>query len=146
MNPKTIKEVAKWLAWILLVLGCNLFVVRLAIVYGPSMEPTLKQYDFLVVWQLGYTPETGDIVVTTKDNQLKQNIIKRVVAVGGETVSFERNGETVTVTVPAGQVFLQGDNLEHSTDSRDLGCFAMEDVCGKVVARIFPFAKVTVYE
>lgn len=145
MDIKTIKEIAKWLVLIVLVLCCNLFVVRLAIVYGPSMEPTLKQYDFLVVWQLGYTPEKGDIVVTSADNQLEQNIIKRVLAVGDETVSFERNGEEVTLTVPEGQVFLQGDNREYSTDSRDLGCFTVQDIQGKVVARIFPFTQITIF-
>lgn len=146
MRQKTIKGMIKWLLLILLVLGCNLFVARLAIVFGPSMEPTLQQYDFLVVWQLGYTPEKGDIVVTTADNPLQQNIIKRIVAVEGETISFERNGEAVTVTVPKGQVFLMGDNREHSTDSRELGCFAVEDICGKAVARIFPFTKITILD
>lgn len=146
MSDRKIKSIVKWLLLILMVLGCNLLVARLAIVYGPSMEPTLRQYDFLIVWQLGYTPKEGDIVVTTRDNQLGQNIIKRVTAVEGEQVSFEQNGETVTVTVPEGHVFLMGDNREYSTDSRVLGCFAVEDICGKVVARIFPFDQITVYE
>lgn len=146
MSRDTIKEIAKWLLLIVLVLGCNLFVMRLAIVHGISMEPTLQQNDFLVVWQLGYAPETGDIVVTTADNSLQQNVIKRVVAVGGETTSYEWNGKTVMVTVPEGHVFLQGDNWLHSTDSRELGCFAEEDICGKVVLRIFPFTKITVFE
>lgn len=146
MNQKTIKGMMKWLLLILLILGFNLFVVRLAIVYGPSMEPTLKQYDFLVVWQLGYTPEAGDIVVTTSDNQSGQNIIKRVVAVAGEQVSFTQNGEMTVVTVPKGQVFLMGDNRDYSTDSRELGCFSVEDICGKVVARIFPFDRITVFD
>lgn len=146
MSRNTIKEMIKWLLLILLVLCCNLFVMRLAIVHGASMEPTLQQYDFLVVWQLGYTPEKDDIVVTTRENPLKQNIIKRVVAVGGETISYEWNGETVTVTVPEGQVFLQGDNSAHSTDSRALGCFEEDAICGKVVLRIFPFTRMAVFE
>lgn len=146
MSKKTIKEIVWWLILILLVVGCNLFVARLAIVHGPSMEPTLQQYDFLVVWQWGYEPEKDDIVVTTANNSLKQNIIKRVIAVGGETVSYERDGETVRVTVPDGQVFLRGDNRAQSTDSRELGCFTEEEICGKVVARIFPFNQITIYE
>ena len=146
MSKKTIKEAANWLLLFLLVLGCNLFVVRLAIVHGVSMEPTLQQYDFLVVWQLGYTPEKGDIVVTTRDNPLKQNVIKRVAGIGGETVVYEQNGGAVSVTVPKGQVFLMGDNLDHSTDSRALGCFSEKDICGKVILRIFPFTKIALYE
>ena len=139
------KSFLKWLMLVVLVVCCNLFVVRLAIVFGQSMEPTLQQYEFVVVWQLGYVPESGDIVVTTADNEVGQSVIKRVAATEGQKVSYEQDGEVVELIVPQGQVFLLGDNQPQSMDSRELGCFAVEDIKGHVVARIFPFNKLTVF-
>lgn len=137
------KSLLCWLLLIAAVLGCNFFVARLAFVYGASMEPTLQQYDCLVVWQAGYVPKAGDIVVTTADNQLGQSIIKRVVATEGQSFSYEQGGQQIEGIVPEGQVFLMGDNREHSKDSRELGCFAVEEIMGRAVLRIFPFTKIT---
>ena len=132
-----------WLLLIVAVICCNFFVVRIAIVYGASMEPTLKQYDFVLVWQWNYQPNRGDIVVTTAENELGQSIIKRVAAVEGQTVTYEQDGKTVELIVSKGQVFLMGDNRSQSVDSRKLGCFDIEEIRGKVILRIFPFTKIT---
>lgn len=145
---------------VFIVIICNIFVLRLTIVYGSSMEPTLKQHDFVLIWQLGYSPGIGDIIVTNSHNPLGQCIIKRVIAVGGQKVCIcqgqvyvdgtllgeeyleETDIKTYDmpeIVVPDGQVFLLGDNRLQSKDSRTIGCVPVENIMGKVIVRLFPF-------
>ena len=66
------------------------FVGRTVQVSGPSMEPTLHDKDMLIVYHLGYTPANGDIIVFNPKGDNKP-YIKRVIAVGGQTVDFKMN-------------------------------------------------------
>lgn len=138
----------------------NLFVLRLGVVNGSSMEPTLHDHDVVVIWQLGYQPKVGDIIVTDKDNELGISLTKRVIATGGQHVQIENGALFVDgaeqlesylledddqsvvldTVVPAGQVFLMGDNRNGSYDSRALGCFPTGDIMGEVILRIYPFS------
>jgi len=47
----------------------------------------------------------------------------------------------VDITVPAGEVFVSGDNRPNSLDSRVFGTISSNDIIGKLVIRIFPFNK-----
>lgn len=49
-----------------------------------------------------------------------------------------RNGEGQWVKVPKGHVWLVGDNLSNSTDSRKYGPVPIAMVKGKVIARVYP--------
>ncbi len=74
------------------------FVIRLTVVEGPSMENTLVQGDYLFVQTLGYEPHRGDIVVVQEqDADINKPLIKRVIAVGGDEVTFDENTWTVYV-------------------------------------------------
>ena len=57
---------------------------RLAAVSGSSMEPALSQGDIVVV-RMGILPQRGDVVVIDS-KVLHKRIIKRVIAVEGDTV------------------------------------------------------------
>lgn len=136
-----------------------LFVFRTAMVQGESMVPTLEDGDRLVLFCAGYEPQRGDTVVIRREAQ--QALIKRVVAVAGDTVSISDvehrlylNGQAVEeegttppfqleqpVTVPEGFVFVMGDNRYNSHDSRhkDIGLVAVERIVGKAVWRIYPW-------
>lgn len=136
------------------------FFFRFAGVVGDSMNPTLESGDWVVLSQTGleYTPQRRDIVVISQPNALNENIIKRVIAVGGDTIDIDFstgdvyvNGElrdepyinnpTTTsfdvefpLTVPEGYVFVMGDNRGDSLDSRSstIGLIRNEYILGPV--------------
>ena len=81
----------------------NTFVVKLAIVDGLSMYPTLNDRDLLLVYQLGYEPEPGDVVVirATEERFSRKYIVKRVIATEGDTllIDYDLNAVAVNGTV-----------------------------------------------
>jgi len=93
------------------------YVFRVAIVQGDSMLPTLQAEDRLLVSQLRTRPHDGDIIVINADDAvlfaqsgslyasegLHKSIVKRVVAVGGQTLDISR---------AEGVVYLNGEPLK----------------------------------
>lgn len=99
------------------------FVLRFVTVDGDSMNYTLENLDKLVISDLFYTPETGDIVVLDAEGVegLSQKyIIKRVIAVGGQTV--EINYEEWSVTVD--DELLKEDYVNREAKTMVRGSFA----------------------
>ena len=63
------------------------FCLRLCVVEGPSMEDTLHDKELLLLTDVAYTPKQGDIVVFhLSDPNFEKTLVKRVIAVGGQTV------------------------------------------------------------
>lgn len=135
------------------VICLNLFF-QPVIVTGMSMSPTYLDKDALISCKSAYKnnmPERNDVVVVDGSHyDLDVNIIKRVVAVGGDTVcikngyvyvnndkiedSYDRIEKNMkTVTVPEYCVFVLGDNRNNSKDSRVFGCVNIDDILGKIV-------------
>ena len=78
------------------------FVMRLCVVNGGSMNPTLINGERLLVSDLFYKPECGDIIVFHQTGEYdNEPMVKRVIAVGGETVDidFDTKSDTCTVTI-----------------------------------------------
>ncbi len=141
------------------------FALRIIQVEGESMEKTLYQGQRLIVWGAGYTPERGDVVIVDSYTSYGRPLVKRVIALGGDTVDIDFDTGTVQVngevleepylseptwlsydvdfpiTVPEGTVFLMGDNRNNSLDSRSskVGCIDNRDILGKVLLRFMPF-------
>ena len=141
-----------------------IFFIRLIAVDGSSMVPTLHDKDKLLISNLFYTPQKGDIVVLTKDSFMPDPIVKRVIATEGQIVdidfdagevyvdnelmlesyinepTFNRMSMTFPAVVPEGCVFVLGDNRNHSTDSRDtrLGMVDTRYILGRVIFRFYP--------
>lgn len=140
------------------------FVFPIVTVEGSSMAPTLEQGDRLLISGMFYTPADGDVIVTTDNNTLKKQLVKRVIATAGQTVEIQEDGTvlvdgtaidesylaepnalagdmTYPVTVGDGEVFVMGDNRAHSLDSRDgaVGLIETSEIRGKVLLRFYPF-------
>ena len=54
---------------------------------------------------------------------------------------YYRPGEYYEFTVPEGELFVLGDHRNESQDSLDFGTINESSVLGKVILRIYPFAK-----
>lgn len=81
---------------VLAMLLLNLFVFRSITVDGESMNNTLQDQDRVLSTNFFYTPQRGDIVVLQADkipNQYTgkygEPIIKRVIALAGDTIKFD---------------------------------------------------------
>lgn len=133
------------------------FVIGFSVVSGASMDPTLKDGDFVVYYRMTHTYKEGDIVSMRVPSG--DFYIKRVMATGGSSVDIydgkvfvdgspvpdeHANGvteeETGAVIYPYkvrdGNVFVLGDNREVSKDSRMFGEVNLRQIKGKVVLRI----------
>lgn len=65
------------------------FFFRYSIVDGGSMDKTLAHNEKLILRSFLYKPENGDVVVVQdKSTELKQPIVKRIIATEGQTVRF----------------------------------------------------------
>ena len=162
------------------------FVIRLNIVSGHSMDTTLyggvltengtyKGGEWLAVSDTFYEPACGDIVIIHDISAAPYDepIVKRVIAVGCQTVDIDFDTWTVTVdgepidesgyinlvgynqvvpqvsfplTLDENEIFVMGDNRNLSADSRIFGPVDKRCVVGKALARVFPFNKFTVFK
>lgn len=142
------------------------------IVQEHSMDDTLHNNDYLIMWKLpfkmNHAPEYGDIVIfksslLTEDGKQKL-LIKRVIGKGGDTLAIRdgivyrngealdetytkdgyTNGEMEEITIPDHELFLMGDNRLVSVDSRSpqVGLVNEDLLVGKAVFRLFPFNKI----
>jgi signal peptidase I len=179
-RPKTEKSAVREYAEaivlaVLLALFIRAFVVQAFKIPSGSMLPTLRIGDHILVSKSIYgirmpvtnkllipvkKPKRGDVIVFVYPVDPSKDFIKRVVAVGGDTVAIRDkklyiNGErapdphghyddpevySVTVEprddfgpvqVPEGKVFVMGDNRDHSYDSRFWGFVDLDAIKGK---------------
>ena len=149
----------------------RIFVGEAALVPTSSMEGTILVGDHILVNKFAFGPEVpftdwrlprlrtverGNIIAFHYPKDPTLNFLKRVIAVGGETVEirdgvvyvnhipqrepyvvhtepvWKRLGENMKpMVVPAGRLFVLGDNRDNSDDSRFWGTVPAENVIGE---------------
>ena len=131
---------------------------------GISMYPTLVGGEGMFTEKLTYTvsaPQRDDIIICRYPYHTEK-CVKRVIAVPGDRISISdgaiylngerldesaywsgyiENSEMPEVTVPERNLFVVGDNRNHSGDSRHVGFIPYCQVKGKVRAVITPFSQ-----
>ena len=153
---------------VLIALAAQRYFVQAFWIPSPSMAPTLEVGDRVLVNKLSYRTHDvnrGDLVVFERppqassgaDGEIK-DLIKRVVAVGGDTIEGRDgqvyvNGERIeepylvagTPTenldrqeIPEGYVFVMGDNRLNSEDSRVFGPIDEDTIVGRAFVKVLP--------
>ncbi|XAR56405.1 Signal peptidase I [Bertholletia excelsa] len=122
------------------------YICSPTIVYGPSMLPTFNLSGDVVLaehisTQLGKVG-LGDLVVVRSPENPRRIVTKRVVGMEGDTVSFfldpRKSDRCRRLVVPKGHLWIQGDNVYASNDSRHYGPIPYGLVQGKVFFRVWP--------
>lgn len=89
-------------------------------VTGHSMEPALREGDWLLVLPPRRVPRAGEVVLVRDPRDRSRLLLKRVAEV--------RDGGVVVL----------GDREDHSTDSREFGAVPLADVVGRAAFRYAP--------
>jgi len=147
------REIFEWVQAIVVAFVVAMFIrtflFTMVVVDGPSMEPTFKDGQRLVVTRLDKNYSYGDVVVFRPECAPDKLYIKRVIATEGQTVSFDFenglvmvDGEVIDepyikeaiqngyfydynpntrpeIVVEKDTLFVMGDNRNRSKDSRD---------------------------
>jgi len=172
------REYLEAVLWALvLTMVLRTFVLQAFRIPSESMKDTLLVGDFLFVNKFEYGPKIpfthvrlpglrmprrGDVIVFQFPQDPSKDFIKRVVAVGGQTVEvrdkqvlvdgrplqepytihtdpdvrpagFDFRDNFGPLTVPKGQLFMMGDNRDNSNDSRYWGTLDMDLVKGRAM-------------
>ena len=102
--------------------------VRIYAVPSASMAPTLQAGDHIIVTTYRSTPQRGDVVVFRAPSSGNELMVKRIAGMPGDAV--EAGGGRIVV-VPAGCVFVIGDNRADSFDSRNWGPLPRDLIVGR---------------
>ena len=150
----------------------RIFIAEPRFIPSPSMVPTLAVGDRLLVEKVSYhlhRPQAGDIVVFEPPPQLQeygysasQAFIKRVIGLPGQQIQITGGQvyvdgspleedyiyaaptyEMPAVDVPAGSLFVMGDNRNDSNDSHVWGFLPVQNVIGRATLRFWPLNKIS---
>lgn len=130
---------------------------RKLIVDGNSMEPNYHNGDILKINSVAYLtsePQRYDVIAVHTPSM---DLIKRIIALPGETVCIDENGEVLIngeiiedpfakeaikqdmrglaadiITLKDNEYFVMGDNRNASTDSRTIGPIQKKQIIGKI--------------
>lgn len=184
MNPHVKSQIREWtesiIIAIVLALLIRTFVVQAFKIPSGSMIPTFKVGDRIFVNKFIYgaripftdlrlpavrDPRRGDIVVFISPEDRKKDFVKRLIAVGGETVEIKDGriyidgkdiqepvsirsvyyynagdfgGEGAKIQVPKDAYFVLGDNSASSRDSRYWGFVSRKDLLGNAICIYWP--------
>lgn len=152
-----------------------LIFLKPIIIQQESMQPNFYENDYVITSRQAYNlfgnPKSGDVIVFKSElideSGKNKYLIKRIIGLPGDEVEIKEgfvyvngekleedyikeqgvSGEMAKMTVPKNEFFAMGDNRGNSRDSRDpaVGTVKKKDIVGKVVIRLYPFNKITVF-
>jgi len=161
---KWLKEIKSYLIIILVVVVLRTFIITPVRVNGSSMVPNLKEGQILLLEKVDKKYSRFDVVVIDyEENGKKEKIIKRIIGLPGDHVSYKNNtlyinnqkieepfidGKTTdfdlsslgSYNVPENKYFVLGDNRPISKDSRYIGFIDEKNINGKIIFSIYPFS------
>ncbi|KAK7913675.1 hypothetical protein WMY93_013886 [Mugilogobius chulae] len=117
------------------------YIGEFVVCSGPSMEPTIVSHDIVFSERMSrhlYKIQKGDIVIAKSPYDPTMNICKRVIGLEGDKVLTRSDIFTSHTYVPKGHVWLEGDNLRNSTDSRSYGPIPYGLIRGRVCLKLWP--------
>ena len=130
--------------------------IQFTLIQGDSMLPTYHNWQLVLIDKHTTSLEYGDVIVFTNDS-LKATLVKRIVALPGDTVQiidgivyvneqpspFLSKDTRLSYSGIASSVlhlsndeyFVLGDNYEVSKDSRyaEIGCIRLDNILGKII-------------
>lgn len=135
-------------------------------VYGTSMLPNIYPADYVLVDKISYKfrqPERGEVIVLRSPQQYEKDLIKRVIAVSGDTIEIKNGKVYINDTainepyikeepkysyprqfVPEESYFVLGDNRNISADSHSGWLLTKKDVVGKAIIIYWPFDRMEI--
>jgi signal peptidase I len=154
------REIIETLALTLIIFLVIHFTIQNYMVDGTSMQPSLKNNQFVLVNKLAYlfhAPERGDVIVFHWPVDTNKDLIKRVIGLPGDVIvttsrtvevdgvvlnepyiSMPANPIALRWVVPPNDYFVMGDNRQVSDDSRDWGFVPKSYIIGKAVLVYWP--------
>jgi signal peptidase I len=178
LTPSFGRRLAYVASGAVLFLAASTTILRAYVIPTPSMEPSLRPGDHVIVNKLAHAPQRDELVVFHYPLDKSQTYIKRVIGIPGDHIRLAnkhvmRNGQPLTeayteliagntnsyrdnfpatpeagvspegeqmlahnvtggeVVVPAGELFVLGDNRDISWDSRYFGFVPLSNVIGR---------------
>ncbi len=150
----------------LLAQGIKTFVMQPFVIPTGSMEPTIMTGDRVLAEKISTRfrePRQGEIVVFDDPTGRHPQLIKRIIAVGGQTVDIDDGTVVVDgtplsepyvhgkvsdpgtvplpITLADDEVWLMGDNRPNSGDSRFMGPIPESMVQGRAFAIYWPLSR-----
>lgn len=139
----------------------RLFLVMPYVVQDDSMKPGLQKGDYVLFLKIG-SPASGDIVLAESPVEQDKVILKRIITSGDKSLKiknkriyinnteYKNTYSTITdnrvfpeyfsnrdnmneMIIKKDEVFLLGDNLDHSMDSREFGPVHKERIIGRMI-------------
>ena len=172
-GPSALRQVIEFIATLavafLVAQAVRAWVIQPYVVPTGSMLPTIQLNDQVLANKFVYDfrkPERPDIVVLDDPTGEVGTLIKRVIAVGGQTVDLQ-NGKVVVdgkpldetythgqpsdplmgstikfpVKIPVGSIWVMGDNRTQSQDSRWFGPVPLSSIHGQAFFIYWPLAR-----
>ncbi|MBK5211706.1 MAG: signal peptidase I [Coriobacteriia bacterium] len=167
-EPSTIRWVVETVIMVILAVaiaqGIKAYLIQPYLVPSGSMLPTIQLKDRVLADKLVFrgfgTPKYKDIVVFDDPTGEFPTLIKRVIAVGGQTVDLKEGAVYVDgkkldepytygkpsylqvislpITIPKGYIWVMGDNRTNSGDSRTFGPVKISTVHGRAFWTYWP--------